>query len=63
MYQFKTKYSEIKPYPLYLGNISKDVTIDNMKKTGLKNMCMFFLLIIILLILTILWIFTNIQCK
>ena len=25
MYQFKAKDSEIKPYPLYLGNISKDI--------------------------------------
>ena len=24
--------SEIKPYPLCLGNISKDFTVDNMKK-------------------------------
>ena len=35
MYQFKAKDSEIKPCPLYLGNISKDFTINNMKKTGL----------------------------
>ena len=32
IYQFKVKDSEIKPYPLCLGNISKDFTIDNMKK-------------------------------
>ena len=37
IYQFKAKYSEIKKYPLCLGNISKDFTIDNMKKTGLKE--------------------------
>ena len=30
--QFKVKYSEIKPYPLCLGNISKDFTLDDMKK-------------------------------
>ena len=35
MYQFKAKYSEIAP--LCLGNISKDFTIDNMKRTGLKG--------------------------
>ena len=29
--------TEVKPYPLCLGNISKDFTIDNMKKTGLKG--------------------------
>ena len=34
MYQFKVKDSEIKPYPLCSGNISKDFTLD--KKTGLK---------------------------
>ena len=28
--------SEIKTYPLCLGNILKYFTIDNMKKTGLK---------------------------
>ena len=32
MYQFKVKYSEIKPYPLCVGNISKDFTINNIKK-------------------------------
>ena len=32
IYQFKAKDSEIKDYALYLGNISKDFTIDNMKK-------------------------------
>ena len=37
MYQFKTKDSEIKPYPLFLGNIFKDFTINNMKQTGLKG--------------------------
>ena len=37
MYQFKAKDSEIKSYPLCLGNISKDFTLDNMQKTGLKK--------------------------
>ena len=37
-YQFKAKDSEIKPYILCLGNISKDFIIDNMKKkTRLKG--------------------------
>ena len=36
IYQFKAKNSEIKDYTLCLGNISKDFTIHNMKKTGLK---------------------------
>ena len=31
---FKAKDSEITPYPLCLGNISKDWSIDNMKKTS-----------------------------
>lgn len=32
MYQFKTKDSEVRPNPLYLHNISKDFTVDNVKK-------------------------------
>ena len=35
--KFKAKDSEIKAYPLCLGNISKDWSVDNMKKTGLKG--------------------------
>ena len=35
--KFKAKDSEITPYPLCLGNISKDWSVDNMKKTGLKG--------------------------
>ena len=35
--KFKAKDSEINPYELCLGNISKDRSIDNMKKTGLKG--------------------------
>ena len=31
----KQKIQNIKQYTLYLGNISKDFTIDNIKKTGL----------------------------
>ena len=38
IYQFKAKDSEIKDYALCLGNISKDFTINNMKKkTRLKG--------------------------
>ena len=33
----KAKDSEINPYELYLGNISKDWSIDNMKKTSLRG--------------------------
>ena len=32
IYKFKAKDSEIVPSPLCLGNISKDRSIDNMKK-------------------------------
>ena len=53
VYQFKTKDSEIKDFALCLRNILKDFTIDNMKKTGLKGVVIFFLFILILLIPTI----------
>ena len=36
VHQFKGKMSEIKKYPLCLGNISGDFLASNMKKTGLK---------------------------
>ena len=42
VYQFKTKDSEIKDFALCLRNILKDFTIDNMKKTGLKGVVIFF---------------------
>ena len=35
--KFKAKDSEIIPYSLCLGNISKDWTNDNMKKTGFNG--------------------------
>ena len=35
--KFKAKDSVITPYPLCLGNISKDWSVDKMKKTGLKG--------------------------
>ena len=34
MYQFQAKDLGIKPYPLCLGNSSKDFTLHNMKKHG-----------------------------
>ena len=37
IYQFKVKDSEIKTYPLCLGNISKDSTFNNMKKKKKKK--------------------------
>ena len=34
IYKFKAKYSEILVGPICLGNISKDWSVDNMKRTG-----------------------------
>ena len=34
IYKFKAKDSEILVGPIYLGNISKYWSVDNMKKTG-----------------------------
>ena len=42
IYQFRAKNSEIKDYAPCLGNISKDFTIDNMKKNRVKRSCKFF---------------------
>ena len=47
--KFKAKDSEITPYELCLGNISKDWSVDNMKKTGLNVMLMILVLIMMLL--------------
>ena len=35
--KFKAKDSEIVPVPLCLGNISKNWSVDNMKKTGFND--------------------------
>ena len=35
--KFKEKDSEVNPYLLCLGNISKDWSIDNLKKTSLQG--------------------------
>ena len=37
IYQFKGKNSKIKGYTLCLGNISKDFTINNLKKNGIRK--------------------------
>ena len=37
IHKFKAKDSEIVATPLCLGNISKDWTVDNLKKTGLNG--------------------------
>ena len=62
VYQFKAKDSEIKDYALCLGNVSKDFTINNMKKkkNRIKRSCNFFYVYLILLILTIFEISINI---
>ena len=37
IYKFKAKDSKIIESPSCLGNISKDFSVDNMKKTGLNG--------------------------
>ena len=37
IYQFKAKDSEIAASPLCLGNISKDWSVDNVKRTGFTD--------------------------
>ena len=49
IYKLKAKHSEIVATPLCLGNISKDFSVDNMKKRGLKDMSMILVLIMMLL--------------
>ena len=42
IYKFKAKDSEIEATPLCLGNISKDWSLDNMKKTGFNGYVYYF---------------------
>ena len=37
IYKLKAKDPEVVTTPLWLGNISKDWSVDNMKKTGLND--------------------------
>ena len=37
IYKFKAKDSEISVGPICLGNISKDWSVDNMKRTGFSD--------------------------
>ena len=60
IYKFKAKDSEIVEAPLYLRNISKEWSADNMKKQGLMDMSMILVLIMMLLMLMILKIFISI---
>ena len=60
IYKSKTKDSEIVATLLYLGNICKDWSADNMKKQGLIDISMILLLIMMLLMLKMLLKFINI---
>ena len=42
MIKFKAKDSEIASYPFCLGNISKDISNNNMEKTGLHGSVYYF---------------------
>ena len=42
IYKFKAKDSEILVGPIYLGNISKDWSVDNMKKNWIYWLCLCF---------------------
>ena len=53
MYQVKAKDSGMKSYPLFLSNVSKYFTVNNLKETGSKENAKKILLLIFLLILTI----------
>ena len=58
---FKAKDSEIVATPLCPGNISKDWSVDNMKKNWIKwGIFMILVLIMMLLQLMIYWTFTII---
>ena len=50
IYKFKAKHSEIVATPLCLGSISKDWSVDNMKKK-LYLMVMFMILVLIMMLL------------
>ena len=56
MYKFKGNISEIKNYKLCLGNISKDVAINNVKKTILGGVVNFSSIDFDPIIVTIFWI-------
>ena len=43
--KFNAKDSEIVATPLFLGNISKDFSVDNMKKTGFYGYVLIFMLL------------------
>ena len=49
IHKFKAKDSETVAIPLCLGNISKEFSVDNMKKAGL-NGCVYILVLIMMLL-------------
>ena len=61
IYKFKVKDSKIVVTPLCLGDISKDWSVNNIKKQVLMDMSMILVLIIMLLMLTILKTFISIS--
>ena len=58
--KFRAKDSEIVASPICLGNISKNWSVDNMKKLDLLVMFMILVLVVMLLVLMILKIFISI---
>ena len=42
IYKYKAKDSKIMMSPIFLGNISKDWTVDNMKKNWIYWLCLWF---------------------
>ena len=63
IFQLRAKDSELNEYPLCLGNISKDFTVENVKERGLNEYVYDFSVIITVLMLIIIWIFINIYWK
>ena len=61
--KFKAKDSETVAGPLSLGKISKDWSVDNMKRTGFTGYVFYFNVNIILLMLMILKTFISIWWK
>ena len=60
IHKFKAKDSEIVATPLCLGNISKDWSVDNMKKLDLMAMFMTLVLIMMQFLLLLYRTFINI---
>ena len=60
IYKFKAKDSKIVAVPLCLGNISKDSSVDNMKKKQ-DSMVMFMILLLILMLLMLMILLTFIN--